>query len=74
MRYQLWDQDHASMVGDFADLAEALTFVRAEAAERGIDAVLSMALVHVSADRGSLEPVAQGDVLFELSRLSLSAP
>lgn len=74
MRYQLWDQDRASMVADFPDLAEALVFVRAEAAEHGTDAVLALALVHVTADRTSLEPVAQGDVLLELSRLSLSTP
>lgn len=74
MRYQLWDQDLASMVGDFSDLGEALAFVRAEVVEHGTGSVLALALVHVTTDRSLLEPVAQGEVLLELSRLSFSAP
>ena len=73
MRYQLWDQEHANMVSDFADLATALGFVREELAARGADAVLGLALLHVSEDHRTLEPVAQGQVLLELSQLPVAA-
>lgn len=71
MRYQLWDQEHGNMIADFDELADALVAVRDEVAVRGPDAARTMALLHVTADRSSLEPVAQGDVLLELSRLPL---
>lgn len=74
MRYQLWDQEHGNMVGDFADLAAALALVRAEIAERGRDSALGLALLHVTSDRNSLEPVARGEVLLELSGLTLATP
>ena len=73
MRYQLWDQEHGNMIADFDELADALMTVRDEVAERGPDVTRTMALLHVTADRSSLEPVAQGDVLLELSRLPLVA-
>lgn len=73
MRYQLWDQDHANMVSDFADLASALGFVRAELATRGTEGVVGLALLHVGADHRILEPVAQGLVLLELSQLAVGA-
>lgn len=74
MRYQLWDQEQGSMIADFGELADALVAVRHEVAERGTDAARTMALLHVTPDRSSLEPVAQGDVLLDLSRLPLVTP
>jgi len=74
MRYQLWDQEHGNMVGDFADLAAALGFVRAEVTERGPESALGLALLHVTSDGGSLDPVARGEVLLELSRLPVAIP
>ena len=73
MRYQLWDQEHGEMIADFDGLADALVAVRGEIAARGADAARGMALLHVTADHSSIEPVAQGEVLLELSRLPLVA-
>ncbi len=72
MQYQLWDQENGNLIGDFADQAHALDFVRQEIDARGPSIVNGMAMLRVGEDRHSLQLIAEGPHLLRLLRTEVA--